>query len=201
MCEAVALFDLSCLYRTQNGSVACVQDESQVPPGYNCGLYCCHDALSAVTEKRKTCMPYDGTLDFPVLFLITAMNLIALIYGTTQLARQGEIISLRGTEEQNVKMIALVFALVEVTPGFLYLWCDTSHMTSCAVLTAKLLFHTLRARGPCPMHLPHPIGGLAFLIRVCHSRFSCFGLCSPLRAQPPCLGIQQPRPISICWFR
>ena len=100
-----------------------MQGESQVPPGYSCGLYCCHDGLSAVTEKRKTCMPYDGTLDFPVLFLITAMNLIALIYGTVQLARQGEIISLRGTEDQNVKMIALVFALVEVTPGFLYLWC------------------------------------------------------------------------------
>jgi hypothetical protein len=68
-------------------------------------------------------MPYDGTLDFPVLFLITAMNFIALVYGTAKLAEEGEIISLRGTEEQNVKMIALVFALVEVTPGFLFLWC------------------------------------------------------------------------------
>lgn len=99
-----------------------LQDEFKPPPGYNCGLYCCHDALSKVSEKRKACMPYDGTLDFPVLFIITAMNLIALIYGATTLAREGEIISLRGTEEQNVKMIALVFALVEVTPGFLYLW-------------------------------------------------------------------------------
>lgn len=112
--------------------VGCVQDESQFPPGYGCGFYCCHNALSTITEKRKGCMPYDGTLDFPVLFIITLMNLIALIYGTVKLAKQGEIISLRGTEEHNVKMIALVFALVEVTPGFLYLWCDL--LSTCCTL-------------------------------------------------------------------
>lgn len=104
------------------GAVVALQDDAAPPPGYNCGFYCCHDALSNITEKRKACMPYDGTLDFPVLFIVTAMNLVALIYGTVNLAREGEIISLRGTEEQNVKMIALVFALVEVTPGFLFLW-------------------------------------------------------------------------------
>jgi hypothetical protein len=82
-------------------------------------------------------MPYDGTLDFPVLFLITAMNFIALVYGTAKLAEEGEIISLRGTEEQNVKMIALVFALVEVTPGFLFLWCDPAALPSDVSLSNK----------------------------------------------------------------
>lgn len=99
-----------------------VQDESAAP---GCGLYGVHNALSTVTESRRRCMPYDGTLDFPVIFVITAINIIAISLGGAKLAAEGEIISMRGTEEQNVKMIALVLGLVEAMPGFMFLWCDS----------------------------------------------------------------------------
>lgn len=105
-----------------------VQDESPAP---GCGLYSVHDALSQVTESRRRCMPYDGTLDFPVIFVITAINIVAISLGTAKLAAEGEIISLRGTEEQNVKMIALVLGLVEAMPGVMFLWCDP-HRRFCA---------------------------------------------------------------------
>ena len=68
-------------------------------------------------------MPFEGTLDFPVLFLITALNLFTLAYGLVEIAKTGELVSLRGSEQENVKMIALVFALVEATPGVLFMWC------------------------------------------------------------------------------
>lgn len=96
------------------------QEEAPAP---GCGLYRVHDALSQVTETRRRCLPYDGTLDFPVIFVITAINIIAISLGTAKLAAEGEIISLRGTEEQNVKMIALVLGLVEAMPGVMFLWC------------------------------------------------------------------------------
>eukprot|EP00892_Ulva_mutabilis_P010707 jgi/Ulvmu1/8008/UM004_0244.1 len=95
------------------------QDESAAP---GCGCYGVHDGLSRVTETRRRCLPYDGTLDFPVIFIITAINIIAISLGTAKLAAEGEIISLRGTEEQNVKMIALVLGLVEAMPGVMFLW-------------------------------------------------------------------------------
>jgi hypothetical protein len=103
--------------------LSCQQDEKAGDAvNQGCGLYRVHDGLSVVTEQRKKCMPYEGTLDFPVLFAITAINLVAIGYGFSQLAEEGEIISLRGTEEQNVKLIALMFALVEATPGVLFIW-------------------------------------------------------------------------------
>lgn len=101
-----------------------MQEEARAAAG--CGLYRVHDALSHVTESRQRCLPYDGTLDFPVIFLITAINIIAVSLGTAKLAAEGEIISLRGTEEQNVKMIALVLGLVEAMPGVMFLWCACS---------------------------------------------------------------------------
>lgn len=79
--------------------------------------------MSHVTEKRRACMPFEGTLDFPVLLLITALNLFTLAWGLVDIARTGELVSLRGSEQENVKMIALVFALVEATPGVLFISC------------------------------------------------------------------------------
>ena len=88
-----------------------------------CGLYQVHDKLSTVTEKRKKCMPWEGTLDFWVLMAITLLNVVTVVYGLTQVGQESAIFSLRGTEQQNVEMIALVFALVEATPGILFAWC------------------------------------------------------------------------------
>ncbi len=51
-----------------------------------------------------------------MLLFITALNLFAAIYGIVKLSQQGTIISLRGTETQNVQLLAVVFALVEATP-------------------------------------------------------------------------------------
>jgi hypothetical protein len=148
-----------------------VQDNSP-PPGYRYGLYCCHDSLSAVTERRKACMPYEGTLDFPVLFLITAINFIALVYGATELAKEGELISLAGTEQQNVKMIALVFALVETTPGFLFLWC-----VPCRAWTAQLPVPLVRIR--CCADACALVAEPAMLNR-CRARAACM----PVATEP-----------------
>jgi hypothetical protein len=96
-----------------------------VPSG--CGFYKVHDKLSKVTETRKKCLPFEGTLDFWVLLFITLLNVFVFIYGIVKLAQDGQVVSLRGSEQQNVKMIALVFALVEATPGVLFLWCAAAH--------------------------------------------------------------------------
>jgi hypothetical protein len=82
-----------------------------------------HDALSNITEKRKMCMPFDGTMDFWVILVITGLNLFTVGWGLVKLDKSGEIVSLRGTEQENIEMIALVFALVEATPGILFIWC------------------------------------------------------------------------------
>ena len=44
-----------------------------------------HGYLSKVTETRKKCMPWEGTFDFWVLLLITAMNLFAVVFGIVRL--------------------------------------------------------------------------------------------------------------------
>ena len=48
-------------------------------------LHRIHDGLSKVTEKRKACMPWDGTFDFWVLLSVTAMNLFAVVFGIFRL--------------------------------------------------------------------------------------------------------------------
>lgn len=83
-------------------------------------LHRVHDKLSDITEKRGKCMPFEGTLDFWVLLLITLMNLFTVCYGLNHL--EGKFFSLRGTERDNVQLIALVFAFVEATPGLLFIW-------------------------------------------------------------------------------
>ena len=45
-----------------------------------------HDSLSAVTNKRKACMPWEGTFDFWILLAITLMNLAAVGIGLHKLS-------------------------------------------------------------------------------------------------------------------
>lgn len=91
-------------------------------PG-QCNLYFAHAFLSRCTNLRSKCLPYDGTLDPYVLFLITALNCYAGVYGLRSIADRGKVLSLRGTEEDNTRLIAVIFAAVEAAPGLLFLWC------------------------------------------------------------------------------
>ena len=83
-------------------------------------------------------MPFEGTLDFWVLCFITIMNLMAVYgglwyahYGTVPFSGEdvkvgaypgGALFELSGNRELNLKLIATVFALVEATPGLLFVW-------------------------------------------------------------------------------
>lgn len=76
-----------------------------------------------MTELRKKCLPWDGTLDFWVLASITIVNLAAVAIGITRLQDRDAIFSFRGCDSQNIQMIALVFAFIEATPGLLFIMC------------------------------------------------------------------------------
>lgn len=86
-------------------------------------LYRIHDSLSKITDQRKKCMPWEGTLDFWVLLLITAMNLFSVVYGLFKLENRSAILTFKGCETDNVQLIALVFAFIEATPGLLFIMC------------------------------------------------------------------------------
>ena len=90
-----------------------------------------HDYLSKVTDQRKKCMPWEGTLDFWILLGITLMNLAAVGIGFYKLSvgtdvegrpwEQPVFTTLTGCQSQNVQLIALVFAFIEATPGLLFI--------------------------------------------------------------------------------
>lgn len=90
-------------------------------------LYRIHDSLSNVTNKRKACMPWEGTFDFWVLLGITLMNLLAVGIGLSRLIeKEGSLntpvfTTVNGCQSQNVQLIALVFAFIEATPGLLFI--------------------------------------------------------------------------------
>jgi hypothetical protein len=86
-------------------------------------LHKIHDSLSSVTEQRKKCMPWEGTLDFWILLGITVMNLIAVVLGIRNLQDHKAIFSFSGCSSQNIQMISLVFAFIEATPGLLFIMC------------------------------------------------------------------------------
>ena len=86
-------------------------------------LFRVHDAGSKVTELRKKCLPFEGTLDFWVLLFITAINLVAVVVGVFSLEDKGAIFTFGGCNSQNIQMIALVFAFIEATPGLLFIMC------------------------------------------------------------------------------
>lgn len=86
-------------------------------------LYKIHDAISKVTELRKKVMPWEGTFDFWVLLGITLMNLFAVTVGFIRLGNKSAIISVRGCENENVQLIALVFGFIEAVPGLLFIMC------------------------------------------------------------------------------
>ena len=111
-----------------------MQDEFR-PPW--CGLYKVHDKLSEGTEVRKRCLPYEGTLDAPVLFLITGLNIFTVAFWLVSVERKRDIVSVRGTEQDNVQLIAVVFALVELAPGLLFFWCAFGYSSACACLLVQ----------------------------------------------------------------
>ena len=87
-----------------------------------------HGAMSKVTEARKKCMPFEGTLDFWVLLGITIMNLVAVGIGFYKIQDKEQLLTLRGCQSQNVQLIALVFAFIEATPGLLFIMSASSHV-------------------------------------------------------------------------
>jgi hypothetical protein len=58
-----------------------------------------------------------------VLLTITAMNVFAVAFGIHKLKDQGAIWTFAGCQDQNIQMIALVFAFIEATPGLLFIMC------------------------------------------------------------------------------
>jgi hypothetical protein len=97
-------------------------------------LWRVHDGLSHVTNLRKYCLPWEGTFDFWVLAGITGMNILSVYVGVSKLRNKDAIFSLKGCENENIQMIALVFAFIEATPGLLFIMCAS---TCPRVLTHK----------------------------------------------------------------
>jgi hypothetical protein len=105
-------------------------------------MYRIHDTLSKITEKRKACMPFEGTFDFWVLLGITLMNLGAVGIGVYRLLKKSGsfnildnpvFTTLYGCQSENVQLIALVFAFIEATPGLLFMMCVAPSDTMLAV--------------------------------------------------------------------
>lgn len=105
-----------------------------------------HATVSRVTETRKAVMPYDGTLDVWVLMALLAMNASVVAYGLLDAHQQGVLFSMAGSEESNLRLIAVVFAMYELVPGLLFLWCAPRQTLSTRCLTAGSLNLHLRTR-------------------------------------------------------
>lgn len=92
-----------------------------------------HASLSKVTNVRKKFMPLDGTLDIWVLIIRLLIGLVAAVFGIIRLVKRDALI--RWEEESTLIWLAIAFAIVDSTPGLLYLGCATplpciSHMTT-----------------------------------------------------------------------
>jgi hypothetical protein len=98
-----------------------------------------HAELSRVTETRKAVMPYDGTLDVWVLIGLLGMNASVVAYGLLDAHQQGVLFSMAGSEESNLRLIAVVFAMYELVPSILFLWCAPS--ASCPIHSLVKLHH------------------------------------------------------------
>ena len=81
-----------------------------------------HAALSRVTEARRRVMPLGGTLDMWVLLAITAADLAAAAVGLMDL-KDVHSSQLRWDAGSPVKMIAIVYAIIDAVPGLLFLGC------------------------------------------------------------------------------
>lgn len=124
-------------------------------------LYKIHDAVSKVTELRKKVMPWEGTFDFWVLLAITLVNLFAVAVGFIRLGNKSAIITVRGCENENVQLIALVFGFVEAVPGLLFLMC--------APLTAPRTPHphSTVCHSKCDLTTPPPLNQMPRQLPKC----------------------------------
>jgi hypothetical protein len=120
--------------------------------------YCLvHKQLSKVTEKRKLCMPLDGTFDVWVIVVVFVINLLALVGGVRYLYWKGALAKW-GANLESVVWLGVIWAAVELTPGALFLGCDAlpshsprlcCHLHSSCNLLVTLLSLYLCARWMC----------------------------------------------------
>jgi len=96
--------------------------QAPAPPREGFRLYHVHNVLSKVTNLRAHCLPFEGTLDFWVLMIITGINAWACVKGFLDANAKGMLFNLGGSTEVNLRLIAVVFAMVEAAPGLLFLW-------------------------------------------------------------------------------
>lgn len=78
-----------------------------------------HAQLSRVTNVRKKFMPLDGTLDIWVLVIRLCISLVAAAFGVVRLVKREALIV--WDEESTLIWLAVAFAIVDSTPGILYL--------------------------------------------------------------------------------
>jgi hypothetical protein len=78
-----------------------------------------HDALSTVSERRKLCMPMEGTFDFWVLLLTTMLTIASLAVGIGRLIKRRALLD--WSDKNSLMWMGCVFALVDAAPGALYL--------------------------------------------------------------------------------
>ena len=101
-----------------------------------------HGALSKVTELRRHVMPLDGTLDIWVLVFSMGLSLVSVVVGVKRLFDRDAL--LQWDEGQNgLIWIGVVFALVDATPGLLFLGCANP----CPLAQTALNFISLNAPG------------------------------------------------------
>eukprot|EP00892_Ulva_mutabilis_P006100 jgi/Ulvmu1/3862/UM018_0081.1 len=79
-----------------------------------------HAGLSRVTESRKKVMPLDGTFDIWILLITMAMSLLAAAVGIKRLYDRGALIEW-DDGRNGLIWIGVVFAVVDATPGMLFL--------------------------------------------------------------------------------
>ena len=90
-------------------------------PKKGSGLSDIHHALSKVSERRKLCMPMDGTLDFWVLLATTMVTIASLAIGVARLVQRRAMFD--WSDSNSLMWLGCVFALVDAAPGALYLGC------------------------------------------------------------------------------
>jgi hypothetical protein len=96
-------------------------------------MYRMHAALSRVTEKRRACMPMDGTLDIWVLMFFLALSFISAAIGFKRLLNRDAVYKWNNNTD-SVLWIGIVFALVDCIPGLLFGGCASTTPLSCASL-------------------------------------------------------------------
>lgn len=108
-----------------------------------------HAALSKVTEARRHVMPLDGTLDIWVLLFTMALSLLAAAVGIKRLYDREALIQWDGARNSLI-WIGVVFALVDATPGMLFLGCVNCFLLAAppeACSSSSGWMHTIRCVG------------------------------------------------------